>query len=128
MSLTNQAQELARAWIEGWSAGKPDDIPLASNFTHTSPFGVISGRERYLAWVKPLAAKNVSTLEILKTLGGENEAVINFVMSTPSGPVHVCDWVKTNNGEIVAVTSYYHEVEIIATQVKQAQGQTDPTA
>ncbi len=107
MSHQNNAEELARAWIDGWNAGKPDDIPLAKNFVHTSPFGVIEGRDEYLERIKPLAAKNVSDLRILKTLGGENEAAIWFEMWTPNGMVPVCDWVEVNNGEIAAITSFY---------------------
>ena len=48
MPEQNEAERLARAWIEGWIAGKPDEIPLAREFTHSSPFGVVKGREKYL--------------------------------------------------------------------------------
>ena len=107
MSPQSEAEQLARAWIDGWNAGKPDEIPLARDFVHTSPFGVIRGRDEYLAKVKPMAAKNVTSLRILKTLGGEDEAVIRFEMMTPNGLVQVCDWVETADGEIVSITSFY---------------------
>lgn len=103
----NNAERLARAWIEGWNAGKPDDIPLAANFSHSSPFGTVSGRETYLAWVKPLAEKNVMSLQINRTLGNDNEAVIWFEMMTPNGLVQCCDWVQIQNNEIMAITSFY---------------------
>ena len=93
MSVQNEAERLARAWIEGWIAGKPDEIPLARDFAHSSPFGVVKGRERYLEWVKPLSAKNVTSLKIVKTLGGEGESAIWFEMMTPKGLVLCCDWV-----------------------------------
>ena len=105
MATRNEAERLARAWIDGWNAGKPDEIPLACDFTHSSPFGVVKGREKYLAWVKPLAAKNVTSLKIVKTLGGDGESAIWFEMMTPNGMVQCCDWVQTENGEIVAITS-----------------------
>ena len=57
MSIQNESERLARAWIDGWNAGKPEDIPLAGDFTHASPFGVIRGRDEYLAKVKPMTAK-----------------------------------------------------------------------
>lgn len=97
----------AGARLDRRLAGKPDDIPLARDFTHSSPFGVVEGRGRYLEWVKPLAAENVTALEIVKTLGGEGEAVIWFEMTTPKGRVQCCDWVQSAGGEIVAVTSFY---------------------
>ena len=112
MAIENDAERLARAWIDGWNAGKPDEIPLARDFTHSSPFGVVKGREKYLAWVKPMAAKNVTSLEIVKTLRGDGESAIWFEMMTPNGLVQVCDWVQTDNGEIVAITSFYDATDL----------------
>jgi hypothetical protein len=112
MSERCSAEELARAWIDGWNAGKPDDIPLASHFVHTSPFGTVSGREIYLDWVRPLAAKNVTSLEIVRTLAVDNECAIWFEMGTPNGIVQVCDWVQTDGNEIVAITSFYDATEL----------------
>ncbi len=105
--MQNEAERLAHAWIDGWNAGNPDEIPLAPDFMHSSPFGVVKGREKYLAWVKPLADKNVTTLTILKTLGGDGESAIWFEMGIPNGLVQCCDWVQTDNSEIVAITSFY---------------------
>ena len=96
--MSNQAEQLARAWIDGWNAGKPDDLPLAADFTHSSPFGVMHGRDNYLQWVKPLAAKNVTSLKILRTIAGDKEAAIWFEMGTLSGPVKCCDWVQSRDG------------------------------
>ena len=107
MSAKTEAEKLALAWIEGWIAGKPEEIPLASDFTHSSPFGVVKGRETYLDWVKPLAAENVVSLTILRTLGGEGEAAIWFEMKTPRGSVPCCDWLQTKDGHIVAIQSFY---------------------
>lgn len=107
MATRNPAEALARAWIDGWNAGRPDEIPLASNFCHTSPFGTVAGRDKYLEWVKPLAAKNVTSLMIARTLADGDECAVWFEMGTPNGAVQVCDWVETRNGEIVAITSFY---------------------
>lgn len=107
MAVKHEAESLARAWIDGWNAGKPDDIPLAANFVHTSPFGTVSGREKYLDWVRPLAAKNVTSLKVVRTLAEGDECAIWFEMGTPGGMVRVCDWVQTRDGEIATVTSFY---------------------
>lgn len=112
MKKQNQAERLAREWIEGWIAGKPNEIPLAPEFTHSSPFGVVNGRDNYLEWVKPLSAENVTSLKIVKTLGGDDEAVIWFEMMTPTGLVLCCDWVRTEGGEIVAIQSFYDASEL----------------
>ncbi len=112
MATPNDAERLAREWIEGWIRGTPDEIPLATGFTHSSPFGRVSGRKEYLEWVKPLAAKNVASLKILKAVGSEAEAAIWFEMTTPNGTVPCCDWVEVKNGEILAVTSFYDATDL----------------
>ena len=112
MAIKNETERLARVWIESWNEGKPDEIPLASDFTHSSPFGLVKGREKYLERVKPMAANNVTSLKIVKTLGGDSEAAIWFEMMTPNGVVQCCDWVQTENEEIVAITSFYDATDL----------------
>lgn len=107
MSDENSAETLARMWIDRWNEGAPDLIPLAENFKHTSPFGCVEGRQKYLDWVKPLAAKNVTELKILRTLSSSNAAAIHFEMHTPKGLVHVCDWVVVKEGKITEIHSFY---------------------
>ena len=91
MSEFVEATALAKIWIEAWNQGEPDKIPLAEGFTHTSPFGQVPGRQTYLEWVKPLAARNVTELKIHRVMGNGCEAVIHFEMETPKGRVQVCD-------------------------------------
>lgn len=112
MDDAQSALNLATIWIERWNEGAPDSIPLAEDFAHTSPFGRVEGREKYLEWVKPLAAKNVTELRILRTLSSGNEAVIHFEMETPNGPVQVCDWVVVADGEIKEIHSFYDATEL----------------
>ena len=112
MADKDNAETLARVWIDYWNKGTPDDIPLAENFKHTSPFGCVQGRKKYLDWVKPLAAKNVTELEILRTVSSLNEAAIHFEMQTPKGPIHVCDWVVVKDGEITEIHSFYDATEL----------------
>ena len=117
---TRSAETLAKIWIECWNKGTPDDIPLADNFAHTSPFGHVEGRETYLDWVKPLARKNVTELKVLRTLAGENEAVIHFEMQTPAGPVQVCDWVVAEDGLISRIHSFYDATTLRASSQSDA--------
>ncbi|MCG8435345.1 MAG: nuclear transport factor 2 family protein, partial [Gammaproteobacteria bacterium] len=100
-------ETLASVWIERWNENKPDLIPLAEDFVHTSPFGRIEGREVYLETVKPMAKRNVTYLKVLRTLAGPDEAVIHFEMHTPKGLIHVSDWVAVKDGRITAVHSFY---------------------
>ena len=112
MSDPDSAETLARVWIERWNEGAPDLIPLAENFTHTSPFGRVEGRKTYLDWVKPLAAQNVTHLKILRTVSSANEAAVHFEMQTPKGLVQVCDWVVVEDRQITEIHSFYDATEL----------------
>ena len=100
-------ERMARAWIQGWIAGRPDEIPLADDFVHTSPFGTIEGREIYLEKIKPASEANVAGLTILQTMGSDREAVIRFDMETPHGTIPCVDWVTVDGDTITAVHSFY---------------------
>lgn len=110
--MQSESERLARAWIEGWDAGRPEEIPLASDFTHTSPLGVIQGRDEYLAKIKPMAAQNVTSLRIVRTLSGDGEAAIWYEVTTPNGSLQACDWVVTEGEVIVAITSFYDATDL----------------
>ena len=112
MPEPSSAETLARTWIERWSEGAPDLIPLAEGFTHTSPYGRVSGREKYLEWVKPMAARNVTKLTIRRTLAQGNQAAIHFEMQTPTGPIEVCDWVVVDDGQIAEIHSFYDATDL----------------
>ena len=107
MATLSKAEQLARTWIDLWNKGEPDALPLAPGFTHTSPFGRVEGREKYLAWVKPLAAQNVTSLKILRTMADGPQAAIHFEMETPQGLVQVCDWVTVSGDQITEIHSFY---------------------
>ena len=42
------AQELINAWFEAWEKGTFQELPIAENFTHTSPYGIIKGKAAYI--------------------------------------------------------------------------------
>ena len=107
MANENNAQGLARAWIQGLIGGDPDDIPLSDDFVHTSPFGTIEGRDIYLEKIKPASEANVARLTILQTMGADDKAVIRIEMETPNGTIPCVDWVTLRGDAIVRVHSFY---------------------
>ncbi|MCB1045044.1 MAG: nuclear transport factor 2 family protein [Acidobacteria bacterium] len=103
----NQSEKLARTWIDCWNRGVPDELPLIDDFQHESPFGKVRGRDNYLTWVKPLAAKNVTELRVIRTVSSGDACAIWFEMRTAQGWVPVCDWVTTKDGMITSIHSFY---------------------
>ena len=106
MNDPDSAETLAKVWIERWNEGAPDLIPLAENFTHTSPFERVEGRRTYLDWVKPMVRRNVTQLRVLRTLSRSNEAAIHFEMQTPKGLNQVCDWIPAAQWPTVLQTQW----------------------
>lgn len=104
---TPSGRELALGWINGWIHNNPGGIPLSEGFTHTSPYGTIKGKVPYLETVKALSDTNVVSLKIVDCVGDEETAAVWFEMETAGGTIQVCDWVKSSNGVIVAVQSFY---------------------
>lgn len=112
MARQGEAERLARLWIAKWSEGKPGEIPLAEGFRHVSPFGDVSGRDTYLDWVTPMAEASVTKLEIVRTLGGDGEAVVWYEMTSGGTTTPCCDWVRVKDGEIVSVTAFYDATKL----------------
>ena len=99
-------------WILVWNDGDPTTLPLAADFQHTSPYGHIEGRDRYLEWVLPLAAKNVAELTIEDVLVSGNQSVVRYRNRLASGDtMRACDWLTFSGGEIAQVRSYYERPE-----------------
>ena len=59
-----------------------------------------------------MAAKNVTSLKILRTIAGDGESAIWFEMGTANGLVQCGDWVQTDNGKIVSITSFYDATDM----------------
>lgn len=98
-----------RKLIDGWfDAFREKDISklvLAEDFTHTSPYGVISGRKAYLDLVRENSEAFFSpVLEVLDVIeDGDKFAVRYLVNKNPA-----CDCIYVRNDQIAEIFSYYH--------------------
>lgn len=106
------AKLLAETWLTCWKEGRPDDIPLAEDFVHVSPFGRIEGRRNYLDTVKPLAAKTVVRIEVKRTIAAPGEAAILYDTVAPDHTRGAVDWVFVKDGEITEIHSFYDASKI----------------
>lgn len=104
----SEVEALTREWITVWTNGDPRAYPLSDDFQHSSPFGTVEGRQRYLDWVIPLAAENVAALTIEDVLVSGMQSVIRYRQEQPGGAVmNACDWLQFDNGKLARVWSYY---------------------
>lgn len=101
-------EDLTRRWITVWTDGDPFAFPLAADFEHTSPYGTIRGRDRYLETVVPAAKANVMTLTVESVIVSGDEGAVRYRMEGPSGGVtEACDWLRFERGALARVWSYY---------------------
>ncbi|REJ76052.1 MAG: nuclear transport factor 2 family protein [Acidobacteria bacterium] len=102
-------EELVRDWFAKWESGDYLDLPLSDDFSHTSPYGTISGKEVYLE----IAGSNRD-----KFLGNEFEfhdeifegerACIRYKITNPAFAMEVTEWLYAENGLLKEIVSYYN--------------------
>ena len=112
--MNESSAELARGWIEAWTRMDLRWLRerLAPDFVHTSPFGRLEGRESYLETVEPLARKSVQELDIKQIIATGDQAAVWFENRTASGIVPSCDWIRTRDGLITEIQSFYDSEKV----------------
>ena len=93
------------AWFGAFAARDIEAAPLADDFTHTSPFGVIEGRQAYLEMVSANPDGFYGAeIEIVDTLASGEVSVVRYLVNGSPAT----DWIYSRNGEITAIHSHYH--------------------
>jgi len=100
-----------KKWFECWETGNIDALPITDNFSHTSPFGTIQPKKRYLE----IVSKNKkdfleNKLTVLKQIKEGNEVCVQFEQkNTNTGlEMTVCEWYVLDGNLIKAIRSFYN--------------------
>lgn len=102
-------KELVHTWFELWTTGDFEQLPLADNFIHTSPYGKVEGKERYLDLARAnKEAFTGNTFDIHETLSDEKRACVRYTMISPTGRLNVSEWIYEENGLISEIIAYYN--------------------
>lgn len=102
-------KELVHAWFELWKTGDFEQLPLAENFTHTSPYGKVEGKEAYLDLARAnKEAFTGNTFEIHDTLFDVKRACVRYTMISPTGTLKVSEWIYEKDGLISEIIAYYN--------------------
>jgi len=102
-------EDLVHTWFELWGTGDFESLPLAEDFTHTSPYGTIHSKAEYLALAS--ANRDVflgNTFEIHEMLFDEHIACIRYTMRSPTGKLEVSEWIYEEKGLIGKIIAYYN--------------------
>ena len=107
-------KNIVKEWFEKWKQGDYMNLPLAENFKHTSPFGVINGKQKYLDLVKENEDKFLGqTFELHESIYEADRACVRYTAKQGEDfSLAVSEWYHIKNNLIEAVIAYYHIGEI----------------
>lgn len=102
---------IVKKWFDCWNTGNIDDLPIAEDFRHTSPFGTIASKQRYLEIVNKNKADFLSnTLTLINHLAQGNEVCVQFEQQNSNTGLEmtVCEWYVIQGRLIKEIRSFYN--------------------
>lgn len=105
---------LVREWFDKWESGDFRSLPIAEHFKHTSPFGVINGKARYLTIVEENQDKFLGQeFEIHDGIYEKDMACVRYTARQGKNfTLAVSEWYYIKDGVIEEIISYYHIGEV----------------
>jgi len=107
--MSNNLESLVRQWFRQWEIGDFAGLPIADDFTHTSPFGAIHGKKQYLDLVEANRDKFLGyRFEIHDMLVDAERACVRYTAVQGDFRLDVSEWHYVRDGLIREVVAYYH--------------------
>lgn len=99
-------------WFACWNSGVIDDLPITDDFRHTSPFGTIDTKTRYLEIVNKNRESFLGNkLAVLKKIVDGNNVCVQFLQTREDDPefeMTVCEWYVLDGDRIKTIESFYN--------------------
>ena len=104
---------LVKKWFDQWGKGAFHNLPVSKNFTHTSPFGTISGKKQYVEIVEANKDKFLGyNFEIHDAIYAEDKACVRYTATQGDFSLDVSEWYYAKDDLIEKIIAYYHIGEI----------------
>lgn len=108
-----RAKELVRKWFDKWEKGDFLHLPISEDFKHTSPFGTIDGKEKYISLIKENKDKFLGyRFEIHEEIFENDRACVRYTAIQKDFKLDVSEWYLIKDDLIESIVSYYHIGEI----------------
>lgn len=108
-----ELKSLVEDWFNKWENGDFRNLPIAVNFKHTSPFGTINGKKKYVELVEENKDKFLGyRFQIHDAIYSINKACVRYTAIQDNFNLDVSEWYYTKNNLIESITAYYHIGEI----------------
>lgn len=98
-------------WLNCWETGDLESLPIKENFSHTSPFGTITGKERYLEIVNKNKADFLgNSLTVTHQIQEGCKVCVQFEQKNKNTGLEmtVCEWYTLDGDKIQAIRSFYN--------------------
>ena len=106
MGMTTK--QLVQQWFDIWTRGNFKDLPLAEDFSHTSPYGTIESKEAYMEIIESNREKFLDhQFEIHDTLFDTEKACIRYTAIQDKFRLEVSEWHYIKNDLIQSIVAYY---------------------
>ncbi len=106
-------KDLIHKWFDKWEQGDFLSLPVSDDFTHTSPFGEITGKDAYLKLVEKNQDKFLGYHFIIHDeIYGEHHACVRYTAIQSECKLDVSEWYYIKDHLIDKIISYYHIGEI----------------
>ncbi len=108
---THKIDPVVEKWFACWESGRIYELPIADNFRHTSPFGTIETKARYLEIVEKNRKDFLGNkLTIIKQIKEGNNVCVQFEqMNINTGlEMIVCEWYVLDGDQIKEIRSFYN--------------------
>ena len=100
-----------RKWFECWEAGDVDALPITEDFSHTSPFGTIEPKDRYLEIVRKNTKDFLGNrLTVLRQIREGDNVCVQFEQKNENTGLEmtVCEWYSIQGDLIKEIQSFYN--------------------
>ena len=99
------SRKVAENWLHAFQQKDISLVALAEGFTHSSPFGVVEGRDTYLNMVRANEAAFFDVeLEVQDIITEGDKIAIRYLLN--GNPA--CDCIYIEGDQIAHIHSYYH--------------------
>lgn len=108
------SQQIVKQWFNKWESGDFLNLPVTEDFSHTSPFGTIEGKEAYLDLVAKNKDKFLGQTFILHDgIYEADHACVRYTARQGNDfTLDVSEWYYLEGSLIKRIIAYYHIGEI----------------
>lgn len=102
---------VVQKWLQCWEQGDIDNLPITDDFSHSSPFGLIKPKSRYLEIVNKNKADFLgNSLKVIDHIEEGDKACIQFEQKNKNTGLEmtVCEWYELEGDKIKAIQSFYN--------------------